>query len=98
LNCASAAQFGHAIQLCFARQTHPSGTCPCASATYGAALPKKTHPVGLSNTALDTIFGCYVGQACPTWDWTILSNAMSNNSTTAKEKVYGNRFVNFFQK
>ncbi|PLW54115.1 hypothetical protein PCANC_06400 [Puccinia coronata f. sp. avenae] len=27
---------------------------------------KKTHPVGLSDTALDTIVRCYVGQACPT--------------------------------
>jgi hypothetical protein len=27
---------------------------------------KKPHPVGLSNTALDTIVQCYVGQACPT--------------------------------
>jgi hypothetical protein len=32
---------------------------------YNAPL-KKTHPVGLSDTALDTIVRCYVGQACPT--------------------------------
>ncbi|PLW23708.1 hypothetical protein PCASD_16773 [Puccinia coronata f. sp. avenae] len=27
---------------------------------------KKNHPVGLSDTASDTIVRCYVGQACPT--------------------------------
>ncbi|PLW52511.1 hypothetical protein PCANC_10571 [Puccinia coronata f. sp. avenae] len=39
---------------------------------------KKPHPVGLSDTASDTIVRCYVKQACPTWDQTILSDAMSN--------------------
>ncbi|PLW32390.1 hypothetical protein PCASD_14334 [Puccinia coronata f. sp. avenae] len=37
---------------------------------------KKTHPVGLSNTASDTIVRCYVGQACPTG----LSDMGSENS------------------
>ncbi|PLW13313.1 hypothetical protein PCANC_16695 [Puccinia coronata f. sp. avenae] len=31
-----------------------------------ARTAKKTHPVGLSGTASDTIVQCYVGQACPT--------------------------------
>ncbi|PLW05540.1 hypothetical protein PCANC_27599 [Puccinia coronata f. sp. avenae] len=33
---------------------------------FRSAPLKKTHPVGLSDTASDTIVRCYVGQACPT--------------------------------
>ncbi|PLW25910.1 hypothetical protein PCASD_21129 [Puccinia coronata f. sp. avenae] len=33
---------------------------------FSTATAKKTHPVGLSDTASDTIVRCYVKQACPT--------------------------------
>jgi hypothetical protein len=51
---------------------------------------KKTHPVGLSDTASDTIVQCYVGQACPTG----LSNMGSDNSVRCHvEQTWFNGFV-----
>jgi hypothetical protein len=43
---------------------------------------KKTHPVGLSDTALDTIVQCYVRQAFPTG----LSNMVPENSVRCHVK------------
>jgi hypothetical protein len=42
------------------------------------APPKQTHPVDLFDMASNIIVRCYVGQACSTWDRTIMSDAMSN--------------------
>ncbi|PLW04870.1 hypothetical protein PCANC_28442 [Puccinia coronata f. sp. avenae] len=47
----------------------------------GGSPPKQTHLVGLFDMPSNIIVRCYIGQACPTWDWTILSDAISNKPT-----------------